>query len=433
MKADIEKWLEENHNLIFETTRTYIAIPSENIYPYGYEKEAQVAMERWMLQLGFDTDMFLPTDVAGIEQHAAYLNDGRNYESRPNLVGVLKGQGAGRSLLFSGHMDTVPVEQGLWDHDPFGGEIVDGKQYGVGSFDMKGGMLAAMLAVKCLQELGYATLGDLLIEFVVDEEFGGANGTLACRLRGYQADAAIIPEPTNLMICPANQGGAYYRITFRGRAGRSYSGESLVNPISAAGRFIRIIEQYHVWRNQVKAPHPLFDGKELPTLIQMLSSGYTGIDLGDRVPGMCSLDLWIQIYPGVTEEQILEEFTAFYQPLVAADEVLAAMPPVLEKKMRFLPGSSMDEGHPILSLLQQIGQEIVPDGLPYGGAPFACDSFMFNLHSSTPALILGPKGGNAHAANEFIYTADYLDLIKTYALAIAGWCGVKRIQGDEPV
>src|SRR5665647_1968772 len=101
-----------------------------------------------------------------------------------------------------------------------------------------------MMALQLLEEMEISLQGDVIIETVVDEEYGGSNATLACLLKGYEADLAIVPEPTNLAICPVNQGGSMFRITFRGRPGRSFSGEKLNNPVFAAARFLDVFHQY---------------------------------------------------------------------------------------------------------------------------------------------------------------------------------------------
>ena len=109
-------------------------------------------------------------------------------------------------MLFTGHVDVVPVvgesRFGWWD-----GTVEDDKLYGRGSNDMKGGIAAYLMAARCVRELDLELKGDLILETVVDEEFGGANGTLACRLRGYNADLAINPEPNNMLISRSHRGG----------------------------------------------------------------------------------------------------------------------------------------------------------------------------------------------------------------------------------
>ncbi|HET7270575.1 MAG TPA: M20/M25/M40 family metallo-hydrolase, partial [Rubrobacter sp.] len=229
----LDGWVEENRESILDLNRSLVSIPSENRCPEGDESKVQEFVERYLEGLGCETDAFLPTDVPGIMEHPAYLG-GRNYEGRPNVVGTRRGTGGGRSLLFSGHMDTVPRGDEPWSVDPFSGFEIEGRQYGLGILDMKGGMAAAMTALRALNELDVRLAGDLVIETVVDEEFGGANGTLACRLRAYEADAAIVPEPSNLVICPENQGGGMFRISFEGKPGRAALGGVPVNPVYAA-------------------------------------------------------------------------------------------------------------------------------------------------------------------------------------------------------
>jgi len=429
MQERIKAWVQAHREYILETNRKLVQAGSENLYPRGNEKRTQLIMKSHLEQIGFTTDLFTPDEVPGLKRHEAYLNDGRIYEDRPNLVGILKGKGGGRSLIFSGHADTAPLSGEKWDFDPFGGEVADGKQYGLGIFDMKGGMSAAILAAQCLRELDIELEGDLLIESVVDEEFGGANGTLACRLRGYDADAAIIPEPTNMVVCPANQGGAYYRAWFEGVSGRSYSGEALINPVNACASFVEVVKQYGEWRNAKSSPPPLFEGQPLVTVIQAVHAGDTRFDLGDRVPKTCFVDVWLQCWPGVGEESLFEEFTGFVGEAAKRYPILAAMPPRFEKKMRFLPGTSIGADHPIVKTLLEAGALVRESGLICGGAPFACDSFIFNRHSSTPAVIFGPRGGNAHSANEFIWVEDFLTLVELYAMTMAIWCGVHNREG----
>lgn len=207
----IDNWVGEHRQDILDFCRSFVSIPSENRYPTGDEAKIQSFIAEELKKMGCEVDVFLPTEVQGLLEHPAYL-DGRFYKNRPNVVGTKRAGGKGRSIIFSGHVDTVPRGVDKWSVDPFSGVIQDGKQFGLGIFDMKGGMAAAITALQAIQALGIELDGDVIIESVVDEEYGGANGTLACRLRGYEADVAIIPEPTNMVICPASQGRQHVQI-----------------------------------------------------------------------------------------------------------------------------------------------------------------------------------------------------------------------------
>jgi acetylornithine deacetylase len=418
----INGWVEDNRRTILDLNRTLVSIPSENRYPHGDEKRVQEFVEECLEELGCKTDTFLPTDVPGLTEHPTYLG-GRNYEGRPDVVGKKAGAGGGKSILFSGHMDTVPLGEDPWSVDPFSGAVEDGKQYGLGIFDMKGGMAAAMMALRALNELGIRLAGDVTIETVVDEEFGGANGTLACRLRGYEADVAIVPEPSNLVICPQNQGGGMFRVFFEGKPGRSFSGEELLNPVYAAARFLEIFREYEAYHKKKRSLSRYFENDPgLPAYVQGMRAASSDLPLSDRVPSRCAIDLWIQCYPETSEEELRRDFVTFVEDRTRGDEILSELRPNIEKLIRFLPGTGIPEDHEIIDVTACVARQVYEGGLPVEGAPFACDSFVFNLHSSTPALIWGPKGGNAHAPDEFVEVEPFMDLVKMYALTIVEWC-----------
>ncbi|ALS23016.1 M20/M25/M40 family metallo-hydrolase [Paenibacillus naphthalenovorans] len=424
MLANISRWVDEHRQYILDFNRSLVSIPSENHYPVGDEKQIQEFIYHFLSTLNCDMDMFLPTDVPGLTEHQAYLGN-RKYENRPNVVARKRGKGGGRSLIFTGHVDTVPRGEDPWSVDPFSGTVKDGKQYGLGLFDMKGGMAAAMMALQLLEDLKIALKGDVIIETVVDEEYGGANATLACVLKGYEADLAIVPEPSNLAICPANQGGSMFRITFRGRPGRSFSGEPLINPVFAAARFLTIFHQFETDHRRKRSQSRWFvNDHGLPAYVQSVKAGPVNSPLSDRVPSHCTIDVWIQCYPETTEEELRRDFENYYREKAAHDDILRDMPPVIEKLIRFLPGTGIPEDHPSLEVLSKVAQTVYPGGLPVQGAAFACDSFVFNLYSRTPAVIWGPKGGNAHAPDEYIEVEDFFLLVKLYALAMTEWCGV---------
>jgi acetylornithine deacetylase len=421
----IDDWVEENRRTVLDLNRTLVSIPSENRYPHGDEKEVQEFVEGCLEDLGCKTDTFCPTDVPGLMKHSAYLG-GRSYEERPNVVGKKRGAGGGRSILFSGHMDTVPRGEDPWSVDPFSGTAEEGRQYGLGIFDMKGGMAAAMMAVRALNELGVRLKGDVMIETVVDEEFGGANGTLACRLRGYEADVAIVPEPSNLSICPQNQGGGMFRVSFEGEPGRSFSGEELLNPVYAAARFLEAFREYEAYHKRKRSNSRFFARDPgLPAYVQ--DAG--GIERSPpvrqgaeqvhhrRLDPVLPRDLGGGTQTGLRNLRRRQDERG-RDPVGDQTEHRKADPLLARHRN---PRGPRDRrgGYPG-------GQASLRGRAPRGGAPFACDSFVFNLHSLTPALIWGPKGGNAHAPDEYVEVESFMDLVKMYALTMVEWCGVSR-------
>ena len=208
-------------------------------------------------KLGWATELFLPTDVPGIEQHPYWLA-GREYPAgRRNLAARWQGTGHGQvdpvlgsrrcRALRAGQLEGVPAVRAA--------PSVDGRLYGRGSADMKGGLAAAFWALKILSELGFAPAGDLIFESVVDEEFAGGNGTLAARLKGFNADLAVLTEPTRMQVCPACLGAFLGDITIRGKAGMPFMGSAIANPVFAAARVITLFRNgRRRWRTGELAP-----------------------------------------------------------------------------------------------------------------------------------------------------------------------------------
>ena len=139
-----------------------------------------------------------------------------NYRGRPNVVGVVRGTGGGRSLILNGHIDTVTVEPANeWRRDPFGGVIEDGRMYGRGTTDMKGGLMAGVMALTFLHRAGVRLAGDVILQSVVNEEHAG-NGTLDLVRQGWQADAAVVLDGTDNRIAVSHPGGVYWQVTIPG-------------------------------------------------------------------------------------------------------------------------------------------------------------------------------------------------------------------------
>ena len=191
-----------------------------------------------------------------------------------------------------------------------------------------------------------------------------------------------------------------FQISFEGKPGRSFSGEELLNPVYAAARFLEIFRDYEAYHKEEKSVSRFFE----------------------RDPG---LPAYVQgVRAETSEEELRQEFVSFCEERMRGDEILSEIRPEIEKLIRFLPGTGIPENHEIIEVAARVARQVYEGGLPVEGAPFACDSFVFNLHSDTPALIWGPKGGNAHASDEYVEIEPFMDLVKLYALTMVEWCGV---------
>ena len=181
---------------ILETLQEMVRIPSV----VGDEAKAQDYVEGLYRSLGLDVVRFQP-DIEKVKDHPSFIDTGMSYENRPNIIGTLSGDQNSPSLILHGHIDVVSPEPiSEWTHDPWGAEIEGDRMYGRGAGDMKGGHVANFFALKAIVKAGLKPKGMVRLLSTIDEEAGGAGGTLACLLEGYRADAMISTEPHNLNV-----------------------------------------------------------------------------------------------------------------------------------------------------------------------------------------------------------------------------------------
>ena len=421
MIEDILKQIDLSSDKIVQFTQKLVQIPSENKLPFGLERECQEYVIDFFKSIGLEVDSFLPTDAKGLTEHPSYLA-GRNYENRPNVVSVWKGKGGGKSLIISGHIDTSSKEPWM-DNEPFSGRISDGRIYGRGTFDMKGGLAAGFMAVKFLKEAGVRLKGDVILESVVDEEYGGANGTLATLLKGYKADAAIIPEPTEMVICPATRGDQNFKVIIQGTAGMPYTSGEWINPVYGIASIIKGLKHFEQLRLENTKIHPLYENvaNPLPVIIKKLKSGEIEENGALGIPVDSWLLVGIQTFPPTTEEQVDKEFFSFMDSLIENDSELKNNPPHYEKRFRYVEPMETNADDPIVDEIKDSFRKITGRNGEVKGAPFPCDAFMFSKYN-IPVICFGPVGGNAHAPNEFVSIKELVDLTKIFALTIFNWC-----------
>jgi acetylornithine deacetylase len=419
--------MNEHQVELLEFLSKLVQIPSESCPPGGNELECQKFVEQAFQSAGAVVDVFTPDQVPGLRQHSAFFPvvDGqpRQFYNRPDVVGRFRGTGDGRSLLFSTHIDTVSSgDPSVWkEAGPFSGTVKEGKLYGRGSWDTKWGIAASLFAIRCVRELGETLRGDVIIESVVDEEFGGSHGALAARLRGYNADIAINSEPTNMVAAPVHRGGTAWKIIVRGDAGRGFAGQVLSNPVYKLARIVRAIELYDRERTPALPPRFYQSDPSLSTYIQQIGGGGDTFPEAIGTPAECYLSLWTEEHPGTDFETHQKRLVGFINDFLTSDPDFDGVFPEYSQQFRYIPGSVMDPAHPFFHFLERgfrsCGMDFIMDG-----AKFACDTYVFNLHSPTPALTLGPRGGNAHAPDEYVLTQDVVDLARVYARCILDWC-----------
>ena len=347
-----------------------------------------------------------------------------NYRGRPNVVGIFRGTGGGRSLILNGHVDTVTIEpKAEWTRDPFGAAIENGVMYGRGTSDMKGGVMAAMMALTWLRRAGVELRGDVVFQSVVNEEHAG-NGTLDLVRRGITADAAIVLEPTHNTVAVSHPGGLYWQVDVPGRArspGSRWSDGDQVG-VSAIEKLPVVIEALLALerRYNAKAPHdPLEIGRSPFSLVigRVVGGHYETVTAGEAT-------LRGGAYFAPVVGDVVEVMRAFRSAIDAAN---AADPFLRENPARlaFLHHDDSARQSPQMPVAMVMREQL----LARGGngdiqpGPFCCDMRHLVNQGGIPSIIFGPGTiAQAHKPDEHIDLAEYLACIDHLIDFISEWC-----------
>ncbi len=386
----------------------------------GKEAGIQAFIVQTLTGLDLTVDQF-DTDPEALRGYQGFLEPEQSMAGRPNVVGVWKGRGGGRSLLFNGHVDTVPLEPlSAWIHGPLSGSVVDGRVWGRGASDMKGGAAAFTMAVSILQAIGLHPAGDVIVEYVVDEERTGL-GTLACVHRGYTADAGICGETSDLDVMPACIGRMWFTISLRGKpAGISARWEG-VSAIDKAMKLVPAVEDLERMRIQ-DLHHPLYPDNRgaLPCAVTMFHSGTFPSITPETAILRGSLGLMPYEDPAAVEAQLREQIMR----IAGADPWLRHNPPDLTTEGGYVAaGAEIPTDHPIVEtvcsgFLLVAGREPV-----LSGRMGASDIRFLTRHGHTPTVIFGPGiTSQMHAMNEYVPVDNLMIATKVMALAINEWC-----------
>jgi len=410
---------------IIEWTGRLIRLPSENRPPCGDEGLAQEFIEAECAAFGMELDAFSPEDISSIREHPCWL-PGREYpEGRRNVVARWPGGGVGRSLLLGGHVDVAPSEPDNWTIcAPYEPIVRDGRLYGRGAADMKGGLASALWALRILRDLGFEPAGDILLESVVDEEFAGGNGTLAARMRGHNAELAVLCEPTRMELCPACFGAFLGELILTGKAGMPYMGTAFPNPINAAARVVELFAQ---WQEQWRSTnsHPLFTAPDarLRGLLWRISSAEEGALVQMGTPRQTRISWIVWCYPGATEEEFYRAFRAFWSERAASDPALAPFELTVEPAFHYVRPWETPADSPAVEAVKQAFTQYEGSAPTVAGAPFSCDLALYGDVGQMPCVILGPRGDNLHGPDEWVEISDVLELVGVYATLALNWCG----------
>ncbi len=401
-----------------------VQIPSENRPPLGSEGACQRHIGQLLTDMGLAPRHYQPDQAPGVREHPLFW-PGRDYSDRTNLIATKPGTGGGKSLLLSGHIDTVPSGTLPWTRSPWSGAIENGRLYGRGSNDMKGGIGISLFVLEALRDLGAELRGDLHFETVVDEEFGGCNGTLAARVAGHNADAAIIAEPSWLRVCPAQRGGRTVHITLRAPSGGVLTDAKLPGGVATALRhFLEALPAFEAARRATAPRHPAYaDSPDpAPVSITKIATGPWGTGEPMGIPEECRIEMYWQTIPGETREDIERQFFEWFHALIDSAPQVFTPRPSVEFPIRWLPGSALAPEHPLVQELVATAQQVLGRPVAVAGIEGPCDLFVFH-EFGIPAVLWGPIGANTHAADEYL-DLESAELAAAALLSfVCNWCG----------
>jgi len=345
------------------------------------------------------------------EKHQIEFSTTEVRPGRPNLSATVRGPKSGGHLVLCGHTDTV-APNAITTMDPFAAEIRTGRIYGRGAVDMKGPVAAMATAMVALKNLRLLEKGQVTLAAVIDEEMESL-GAEALIHSGIAADGAIIGEPTSNQIAIGHKGLEWLEIEFLGKATHGGTPEKGLNAISAAARFVRMIEAELTPQLQTRR-HPVLGA---PTInLGTIRGG----DQPSTVAARCTIQLDRRWVPAETIEQVFSEL----------EEILAREKndmPGLKTELRRVPGgmATMVHGpleiaaeHPLVRAAQKARKEIYDDAGALTAFPAWTDAALLSREAKIPCLVCGPGDLSlAHSAEESIAVTEVEEAVSMYALA----------------
>ena len=414
-RSKILEKIDESKDDAIKLLQEMVAIPSVT----GDEAAIQEFLSDYMQKIGLEVDMW-DTDWEELKKHPGYRPVTRGYEGRPNIVATLRGSGGGKSLLLNGHTDVIPVGGGEgWSDDPWSAKIENGRIYGRGSCDMKSGVASHILAVQYLKELGLTPKGDVLINVVIDEEVSG-HGTLDTIIRGYEADAGISGETSDLHVQPACIGRIWFEIEIHGKPAGIQNRYEGVSGIMLGRIIADAVQELEDWR-VATVKHHLYPNAldSLPCIIGTFQAG----NYPSAFPASAKLTGSIGTVPGEDHEGVKQSLIQKIAEIATKDEWMKDNPPIVRFVGYDAEASEIANDHPIVDLVSSAYTEVTGNQAKISGRQGAADTRFLNKYADTPTVIFGP-GSTAimHSNDEYVSIEDYVTSIKVMALSIYDWC-----------
>jgi acetylornithine deacetylase len=397
----------------------------------GNEKPGQEIINDQFESLGLETDIWEPKSDC-LQNHDGYFEtssfEHQGYEGRPNIAARLQGSGSAPTLTLSGHIDVVDVTESEWEREPWELTREDNQMFGRGSADMKGGIVAYILAVKVLRDLDIELSGDLILQSTIEEEDGGAGGVLSALERGYVPDAAIIPEPYDVPnIGIASAGVMYFRITVPGKSAHAAWGHEGVNAIGKAAEIYRAmddLDQERKARIDYEPAHrtnPDLEGHVTNINLGTITAG----DWPSTVPAEAVIEGRVGWPPGESRTEVREQIENAVEESATQDEWLTDNPPNIEWFGWQAAPHKVSEDSEIATLARRNAESVTGRNGEFTGGNAGLDERFYKRYYNIDAVSVGPYGENLHGADENTTVSSLIETSKTIAWTAIDYCGVE--------
>lgn len=335
----------------------------------------------------------------GFEMHRLEFRPGR-----PSIVAIARGSGGGRSLMLNGHLDTVTLAG--YDGDPLDPAIIDGRLYGRGSYDMKSGVAAIMIAASNVAQQPHR--GDIIVALVADEEFASC-GTAEV-LQHFSADGAIVVEPSDLEVTLAHKGFVWMDVIVEGRASHGSRPDLGVDAIVKAGYFLVALDDL-VSRIGDVPGHPMLGPASLHA--SLISGG----EEKSSYPAECRISIEWRTIPGQNATTVEREVRRLLDDIAARDSAFQYRIEIgLERSPFEADRDSRIVQETLLAVESATGRPAV-----VRGEAFWTDCALY-ADAGIPAVLFGVSGDGAHSASEWVSLESYEIVVDALSNIIAGYC-----------
>ena len=385
---------------VVELTRDLVRIPS--VYrpddPDATEARVAAHVEAWLRREGFAVE--IQTVAPG----------------RPNVIGTLgEKRPGGRSLLLEGHTDVVTEgDPREWSRPPFGAELANGRIYGRGTADMKGGLAAAMVAAAAFRRAGVEPRRQAR-----GGRAGGRGGPHAGRAAprhhrgGPRARRRHHLRAGGQRALPGAARGGLGAVRVRGKMAHGAMPEAGLNPVTALGAMLREVPalERRIRRRCERSPY-LRPPTVTPTIIQAPPKG-AGVPQSNVIPAFAEMTLDVRVTPGIGADELHAELEAVCR---AGEKAVPGLKVEWEPVNAFRLATKVEKSEPIVQAMIAGVRKATGRAPRYGGVPGSTDGTILRMELGLPIVTCGP--GNRlipHQVDEYVETDQLVDAARIYA------------------